>query len=138
MENNDLMPKVEIDFTKSQEIEDDLEILKLKNERVHVFKLSAMSSSDGHTTSDFVDLIFKGMMKITIKGDYMIIYFLNQDNTIFVVSLIDENLDRFMIPCKDSSRYFSLRAMDAKGVPGWYGIGKIYLNTSIQKNKRLF
>jgi hypothetical protein len=112
-----------IDFNKSQEVEDELEILKLKKENVHVFKLPPMSSSSGHTTTDFTDLVFKGAMKMTLKGQYMLIYFLNKDNSIYLVSIIDENVDRFVIPVKDSCRYFSIRAMNSLGQAAWYGIG---------------
>jgi len=124
MENNQ---NVKIDFNKNQD-DDPLEILKLKNENVHVFKLNSMSSSEGYTTSDFVDLIFKGTMKMTVKGEYMIIYFLNPDNSIFLVSIMDQNIERFMTETKDSVRYFAIKAMNSTGYPSWYGIGIDNLN----------
>jgi hypothetical protein len=117
-----------IDFNKSVEDDESLEILKLKKESVHVFKLPPMSSSEGHVACDFVELIFKGMMKMTLKGQNMMVYFLNPNNTIFLVSILDENVERFVIPVRDSSRYFSIKAFNDKGLPSWYGIGKIYLN----------
>jgi len=113
-----------IDFSKSYEENDSLEILKLKKENVHVFKLPPMSSSEGHVAVDFQDLVFKGVMKMALKGEHMIVYFLNPNNTIFIVSLIDENVDRFVIPVRDSSRYFSIKAMNETGLASWYGIGK--------------
>jgi hypothetical protein len=113
-----------IDFSKSHEEDDDLEILKLKKEHAHVFKLPPMSSSEGHVASDFVDLIFKGTMKMTLKGEHMLIYFLNNDNTIFLVSVVDNNVDRYVVPVRDSSRYFSIKAINDKGQAAWYGIGK--------------
>lgn len=123
MENqNNFSQNVKIDFNKTQE-DDELEILKLKKENVHVFKLSSMSSSEGYTTTDFVDLIFKGLIKMTLKGEYMIIYFLNQDNSIFLVSIMDQNIERFMLEVRDSCRYFAIKAMNASGFPSWYGIG---------------
>ena len=87
-----------------------------------------MSSSEGYTTSDFVDLIFKGTMKMTVKGEYMIIYFLNPDNSIFLVSIMDQNIERFMLETKDSVRYFAIKAMNSTGFPSWYGIGKDNIN----------
>jgi hypothetical protein len=114
---------MEIDYTKTYEQEDSLEILKLKKEHVHIFKLPPMSSAEGHVASDFTELIFKGTMKITQKGDFMIIYFLNPNNTIFLVSMVDENVERFIVPNKDTSRYFSVKAMNEMGVPAWYGVG---------------
>jgi len=119
--------KIDIDFTKSQE-DDSLEILKLKIENVHVFKLPPMSSSEGHVASDFIELIFKGVVKMTLKGQHMIIYFLNPNNSIFLVSIVDENTDRFIIPVRDSSRYFSIKAFNEKGVANWFGIGSIKIN----------
>jgi hypothetical protein len=121
---------MEIDYTKSYEQEDSLEILKLKKEHVHIFKLPPMSSAEGHVASDFTELIFKGTMKITQKGDFMIIYFLNPNNTIFLVSMVDENVERFIVPNKDTSRYFSVKAMNETGVPAWYGIGWTLYNIS--------
>ncbi len=123
MENNVNKASLDIDFSKNFEEENDLEILKLKKENVHVFKLPPMSSSDGHVASDFVDLIFKGEMKMTLKGEHMIVYFLNPNNTIFLVSLIDEYVDRFVVPVRDSSRYFSIRAINDQGLASWYGVG---------------
>jgi hypothetical protein len=113
-----------IDFSKSHEEDDALEILKLKKEHAHVFKLPPMSSSEGHVASDFVELIFKGTMKMTLKGEHMLIYFLNNDNTIFLVSVVDNNVDRYVVPVRDSSRYFSIKAINDKGQAAWYGIGK--------------
>ena len=81
--------KFEIDYKKDMEKEDELEILKLRDPNVHVFSLPPMTSSKGHTTSDFTNLVFKGMMKMTVKGQYMFIYFLNPDNTIFIVSIFN-------------------------------------------------
>ena len=112
-----------IDFSKSHEEEDSLEILKLKKENVHVFKIPPMSSSEGHVASDFVELVFKGVMKMTLKGEFMIIYFLNPNNTVFLVSIMDENVDRFVVPVRDSSRYFSVKAINDQGIANWYGIG---------------
>jgi len=123
MENIDKI-NLNIDFDKNHEEEDSLEILKLKKENVHVFKIPPMSSSEGHVANDFVELIFKGLMKMTLKGEVMIIYFLNPNNTPFLVSIIDENVDRFVVPVRDSSRYFSVKAINAQGQASWYGIGK--------------
>ena len=77
MESNSEIINSGIDFSKAQEEDDALEILKLKKENVHVFKLPPMSSSEGHIASDFMELIFKGQMKMSLKGEHMIIYFLN-------------------------------------------------------------
>ncbi len=93
--------KFEIDYKKDMEKEDELEILKLRDPNVHVFSLPPMTSSKGHTTSDFTNLVFKGMMKMTVKGQYMFIYFLNPDNTIFIVSIVDANYEKFILPLPD-------------------------------------
>ena len=66
-----------IDYNKDMEKEEEFEILKLKDPNVHVFELPPMSSAKGHVASEFQKLIFKGTMKMTVKGDYMFIYFLN-------------------------------------------------------------
>lgn len=119
--NDDHYKNFNIDYTKDMEKEEELEILRHRDPNVHVFALPPMSTSKGHTATDFTNLVFKGMMKMTIKGEYMFIYFLNPDNTIFLVSIVDENYDKYILPT-DSSRYFSVRAMNAKGEPGWYGL----------------
>ena len=124
MEGSEEKIKLDIDFNKNYEAEDNLEILKLKKENVHVFKLPPMSSSAGHVASDFVDLVFKGIMKMTLKGESMIIYFLNPNNTVYLVSLIDENVNRFVLDVTGSSRYFSIRAINEQGMASWYGVGK--------------
>jgi len=113
-----------IDFSKAQE-DDPLEILKLKKEHAHVFKLPPMSSSEGHVACDFVELIFKGSMKMTLKGEFMIIYFLNSDNSVFLVSFVDSNVERYVVPVRDSSRYFSIKCINDKGQASWYGVGKL-------------
>lgn len=104
--------------------EDHLEILKLTKDDAHVYKLPPMSSSDGHTTDEFKDLIFRGKMKMFIKGPIVIIYFLNENNTVFLVSFVDENIEKYVSRARDSTRYFSLRAMNEKGEAGYYGLGK--------------
>jgi hypothetical protein len=121
MESDNL--NVKIDFSKEEQ-DDELEILKLKKDDAHIYKLPPMSSSEGHTTGDFIDLQFRGKMKMTIKGAYCIVYFLNDDGSIFLVSIIDENIDRYIVRCKDSTRYFSIKALNEKMVPSWYGLGK--------------
>lgn len=120
-EIDDNFKKIKIDYTKDMEKEEELEIFKHRDPNVHVFSLPPMSTSKGHHATDFTNLIFKGLMKMTIKGEYMFIYFLNPDNTIFLVSIVDENYDKYIIPT-DSSRYFSIRAMNSSGEPNWYGI----------------
>ena len=126
-----------IDYTKDMETEEDeLEILKLRDPDVHVFSLPPMTSSKGHSTSDFTNLIFKGMMKMTVKGKYMFIYFLNPNNTIFIVSIVDENYEKFILNT-DSSRYFSVRAMNSEGVPNWYGVAFKQRNAAFDFKKTL-
>lgn len=110
-----------IDYKKDMEKEEEFEILKHRDPNVHVFSLPPMTNAKGHSTTEFTNLIFKGTMKMTVKGEYMFIYFLNPDNTIFLVSIININYDKFIIPT-DSSRYFSVKAMNAEGVPNWYGL----------------
>ena len=34
---------------------------------------------------------------MTVKGQYMFIYFLNENNTIFIVSIVDANYERFIL-----------------------------------------
>ena len=128
--------KFEIDYKKDMEKEDELEILKLRDPNVHVFSLPPMTSSKGHTTSDFTNLVFKGMMKMTVKGQYMFIYFLNPDNTIFIVSIVDANYEKFILPT-DSSRYFTIRAMNENGVPNWFGIAFKQRNAAFDFKKTL-
>lgn len=125
-----------IDYNKDMEKEEELEILKHRDPNVHVFELPPMMSAKGHSTSDFTNLVFKGMMKMTVKGDYMFIYFLNPNNTIFLVSIVDENYEKFILPT-DSSRYFSVRAMNDKGSPGWYGLAFKQRNAAFDFKKTL-
>ena len=125
-----------IDYNKNMEKEDDIEILKLRDANLHVFELPPMTSSKGHTTSDFQKLIFKGMMKMTIKGKFMYIFFLNEDNSIFIVSIVDKNYEKYLLNT-DSSRYFSLRAMNPQGVPNWYGIAFKQRNGAFDFKKTL-
>ena len=128
--------KFNIDYNKDMEKEEEFEILKLKDPNVHVFELPPMSSAKGHVASDFTKLIFKGMMKMTVKGEYMFIYFLSPDNTIFIVSIVDHNYEKFILPT-DSSRYFSIRAMNHQGVPNWYGLAFKQRNPAFDFKKTL-
>ena len=116
--------------------EDELEILKHRDPNVHVFELPPMTSAKGHVASDFNKLVFKGMMKMTVKGKYMFIYFLNPNNTIFIVSIVDKNYEKFIINT-DSSRYFSVRAMNPEGKPSWYGIAFKQRNAAFDFKKTL-
>ena len=130
------LKKFQIDYTKDMEKEEEFEILKLKDPNVHVFELPPMSSAKGHVASEFQKLIFKGTMKMTVKGDYMFIYFLNPNNTIFIVSVVDYNYEKFILPT-DSSRYFSIRAMNPDGVPNWYGLAFKQRNPAFDFKKTL-
>jgi len=133
MENDSNNEKINFDInallkSSSENPEEDqsLEILKLTKDDAHVYKMPPMSSAEGHTTDEFKDLVFRGKMKIFIKGNFVIIYFLNENNTVFLVSFVDENIDKYVTRARDSTRYFSFRAMNEKGEAGIYGLGKFY------------
>ena len=130
------LKQFQIDYTKDMEKEEEFEILKLKDPNVHVFELPPMSSAKGHVASEFQKLIFKGTMKMTVKGDYMFIYFLNPNNTIFIVSVVDYNYEKFILPT-DSSRYFSIRAMNPEGVANWHGLAFKQRNAAFDFKKTL-
>jgi hypothetical protein len=110
-------------ITGNPEEDENLEILKLTKDDAHVYKMAPMSSSEGHTTDEFRDLIFRGKMKMFFKGNFVIIYFLNENNTVFLVSFVDENIEKYVTRARDSTRYFSFRAMNDQGVAGFYGLG---------------
>ena len=136
MEDEDAhMKNAKIDYTKDMDKEEELEILKLRDPNVHVFSLPPMTAS-GHKATDFVNLIFKGTMKMTVKGEFMFIYFLNPNNTIFLVSIVNENYDKFIMPT-DSSRYFSIKAMNAEQKPAWYGLAFRQRNGAFDFKKTL-
>lgn len=127
MENNPGINFNINDLLKNSNVEENnenLEILKLTKDDAHVYKMPPMSSSEGHTTDEFKDLIFRGKMKIFIKGEFVIVYFLNENNTVFLVSFVDENIEKCVTRARDSTRYFSLRAMNNMGEAGIYGLGK--------------
>lgn len=102
--------------------ENNLEIMKLRKENAHVYKLPPMTSSKGHTVDDYTDLIFRGNMKITTKGDLCIVYFLNPDETVYLVSIINKDIDKYITQTQGSTRYFTLKAMSPQGEPGLYGV----------------
>lgn len=107
--------------------EEELEILKLKKEDAQIFSLPPMSSSEGHTTEDFKDIIFRGEMKMFLKGTLMIIYFINPDKTIFTACVTDENIERIITRAKGSTRYFTLKVMNQDGTPSYVGLSKVKL-----------
>ena len=47
--------------------DESLEILKLTKDDAHIYKMPPMSSSEGHTTDEFKDLVFRGKMKMFVK-----------------------------------------------------------------------
>ncbi len=102
--------------------DDTIEIMKLRKENAHVYKLPPMTSSQGHTTDDFKELIFRGDVKITTKGDLCICYFLNPDQSVFLISVIEKDIEKFIQPAVGSTRYYTLRAMTPTGESGIYGI----------------
>lgn len=123
MDNTDnTTNNLNINFNRTEDVEEPLEILKLKKDDAHIFQLPPMTSSNGHVASDFQELIFRGRMKITIKGEFVLIYFLNENNSIFLVSIVDENIDRYVVKVRDSTRYFSIKAINEKGLPSWVGL----------------
>ena len=130
------LKQFQIDYTKDMEKEEEFEILKLKDPNVHVFELPPMSTAKGHVTSEFQKLIFKGTMKMTVKGDNMFIYFLNPNNTIFIVSIVNYNYEKYILPT-DSSRYFSIRALNPEGVANWYGLSFKQRNAAFDFKKTL-
>ena len=125
-----------IDYSKNMEQEEELEILKLRDPNVHVFSLPPMTSSKGYLATDFTNLVFKGLMKMTVKGKYMFIYFLNENNTIFIVSIVDANYERFILNT-DSSRYFAIKAMNEQGIPNFYGVAFKQRNAAFDFKKTL-
>ena len=130
------LKQFKIDYTKDMEKEEEFEILKLKDPNVHVFELPPMSTAKGHVASEFQKLIFKGTMKMTVKGDNMFIYFLNPNNTIFIVSIVNYNYEKYILPT-DSSRYFSIRALNPEGVANWYGLAFKQRNAAFDFKKTL-
>ena len=129
MENNQNNEKMNFDINallkSGQNLGEDesLEILKLTKDDAHIYKMPPMSSSEGHTTDEFKDLVFRGKMKMFVKGNFVIIYFLNENNTVFLVTIVEENIEKCVTRARDSTRYFSLRAMNDKGEGGIYGLG---------------
>ena len=105
-------------------IDDTLEIFKISKEDAHVYKLLPMSSSEGYTSEDFVELVFRGKMRVSVKGENLYIYFINKDNSLAYASMVTENIDQCVMRTKDSTRYVGLRAVNDKGVPCYIGVGK--------------
>jgi hypothetical protein len=105
------------------EFEDPLEIFKLSKDDAHLYKLLPMSTAEGHTTTDFDELIFRGKMKMTIKGELALVYFVNANNTLAYVCVVNQDIDKCVSRCRDSGRYFALRAMTDKGQPAYLGLG---------------
>jgi hypothetical protein len=135
MENENQLPKFDINNIMNQiqnqnkNGEDDiLEMLKLTKDDAHLYKIPPMSSSEGHTTDEFKELIFRGKMKMFFKGDFVIIYFLNANNTVFMVSFVQEDIDKFVTRARDSTRYFSLKGINEKGEGGYYGLGSFFFS----------
>jgi len=110
-----------------EEFENALEITKVKKDDAHVYKLPPMKTSEGHTTEDFSNLIFRGKMRMAIKDKFMLIYFYNSDGSVFLVSIIDENIEKYVIKVNGSSRYFTLKVFNKEGKLDFYGLGKFYL-----------
>lgn len=105
------------------EVDDPLEILKLRKEDAHIFKLPPMTSSEGHTSEDFQELMFRGEMKMFLKGEFMLVYFFNPDKTIYTACAIDQNIERSVVRAKNSSRYFTIKVINQEGIPSFVGLG---------------
>lgn len=102
--------------------DDTIEIQKLRKENAHVYRMPPMTSSSGHTLDDYSELIFKGNMKITVKGDFCIVYFLNPDESIFLISIINQDIEKYVLQTHGSTRYFTIKAMTPDKVVGVYGL----------------
>jgi hypothetical protein len=114
----------------NQELDETLEIFKLTKEDAHLYKNVPMATSEGYLTPDFLeeDLIFRGKLKISIKGEFALIYFINNNNTIAYVCLINEDIDKCVHRYKNSTRYFVLKVMNDKGIPMYVGLGISIIN----------
>jgi len=129
-QNENQLPKFDLNqlLSQNQNGEDEvLEMLKLTKDDAHLYKIPPMSSSEGHTTDEYKELIFRGKMKMFFKGEFVIIYFLNANNTVFMVSFVQEDIDKFVTRARDSTRYFSLKGINEKGEGGYYGLGIFFI-----------
>ena len=108
-----------------ESFEESIEITKLLKDNAHVYKLPPIMTSTGTTADDFTvkDLVFRGNLKVTVKGEMCIIYFINENEEIpFLVSLIDCDFEKIVQQVTGSTRYFTIKAMTLDKVQGIYGI----------------
>lgn len=112
-----------MDDKAREEFESALEITKVKKDDAHVYRLPPMKTSEGHTTDDFKDLVFRGKMRMAVKDKFMLIYFYNADGTVYLVTIVDENIDKFVVKVSGSSRYFTLKVFNQEGKLDFYGLG---------------
>lgn len=116
-----------------EEFENALEITKVKKDDAHVYKLPPMKTSDGHTTEDFTDLVFRGKMRMAIKDKFMLIYFYNADGSVFLLAIVDENIEKYVLKVSGSSRYFTLKIFNQEGRLDFYGLGNQSLIKPLNK-----
>lgn len=102
--------------------ENNIEIFKLRKTNAHLYELPPLESLEGHSSDDFQTLVFRGDMKMTQKGDLLIVYFLNEDESVFAFCLIDTDINKHIIRARNSSRYFTLKIIDAEGTEKYLGL----------------
>ena len=127
-----------MDDKAKEDFENALEITKVKKDDAHLYKLPPMKSSEGHTTADFTDLIFRGKMRMAIKDKFLLIYFYNSDGTPFLVSIIDENIEKYVLRVSGSVRYFTLKIFNKEGKLEFYGLGKYRFNLAFKQRNDSF
>ncbi len=106
-----------------ESFEEAIEITKLTKDNAHIYKLPPIMTSSGTTADDFTELVFRGDLKITIKGEMCIIYFINEnEKTPYLISLINCDFEKIVQQVTGSTRYFTIKAMTLDKVQGIYGL----------------
>ncbi len=106
-----------------ESFEEAIEITKLQKENAHIYKLPPLTTSAGYSYDDFKELIFKGNMKITVKGDICLVYFINENEELpFLISIIEWDFEKYVSQASGSTRYFTIKAMTMDKVQNVYGL----------------
>lgn len=103
---------------------------------VHVIRIPARKSADGHRAADWpTDPIWTGRLKITAKGKLATITLMNDKNEIFGQCPVTD--DAAVERTLDSGRYFVLRVQNAAGKHAFIGIAFNERNDAFEFNVSL-
>lgn len=110
-------------------LDEDLEYTLLNKKDCQVYEVPPSVRATGHKADEWTNLLMRGNLQVTAKGNTCYIKLLAAENQIFAVCpvnpvRIEQSVERTI----DSSRYFVLRVIGPSGQHAFIGMGFLERN----------